>query len=79
MKMARSTTRRRRHSAEFKTKVVLAALREDQTQSQLASELGIHPMPITQWKKVGLESLPEIFAAQRARTGLGPQMPVINT
>lgn len=68
MKMAKSTTKRRRHSAEFKTKVVLAALREDKTQSQLASEFGIHPLQITQWKKVVLESLPEIFGAQRART-----------
>jgi transposase-like protein len=43
--MKRETTarKRRRHSAEFKTKVVLAALREDKTQSQLASEFGIHP------------------------------------
>ena len=68
MKMAKSSTKRRRHSAEFKTKVVLAALREDKTQNQLASEFGIHPLQITQWKRVVLESLPEIFGAQRART-----------
>jgi len=35
MKKQTATTRRRRHSAEFKTKVVLAALREDKTQSQI--------------------------------------------
>jgi transposase-like protein len=68
MKTETTTRKRRRHSAEFKTKVVLAALREDKTQSQLASEFGIHPLQITQWKKVVLESLPEIFGAQRART-----------
>jgi transposase-like protein len=68
MKAETTTRKRRRHSAEFKTKVVLAALREDKTQSQLASEFGIHPLQITQWKKVVLESLPEIFGAQRART-----------
>ncbi len=68
MKMAKTTKRRRRHSAEFKTKVVLAALREDKTQSQLASEFGIHPLQITQWKKVALESLPELFGAQRVRS-----------
>jgi hypothetical protein len=38
MKMQKNSTKRRRHSAEFKTKVVLAALREDKTQSQLASK-----------------------------------------
>ncbi|MBU6400104.1 MAG: transposase [Verrucomicrobia bacterium] len=68
MKTETTTTRRRRHSAEFKTKVVLAALREDKTQSQLASEFGIHPLQITQWKKVAVESLPEVFGAQRGRT-----------
>lgn len=68
MKTARTTNRRRRHSAEFKTKVVLAALREDKTQGQLASEFGIHPLQITQWKKVVVESLPEVFGAQRGRT-----------
>ena len=64
------TTKRRRHSAEFKTKVVLAALREDRTQSQLASEFGLHPLQITQWKRVALESLPEVFGAQRRRTAV---------
>src|SRR5512138_3144008 len=68
MKRAKTTPKRRRHSAEFKTKVVLAALREDKTQAQLASEFGIHPLQITQWKKVAVESLPEVFGAQRART-----------
>ena len=68
MKRQATTTKRRRHSAEFKTKVVLAALREDKTQSQLASEFGIHPLQITQWKKVAVESLPEVFGAQRGRT-----------
>jgi len=67
--MKRQTTnKRRRHSAEFKTKVVLAALREDKTQSQLASEYGIHPLQIAQWKRVAVESLPEVFGLQRSRT-----------
>lgn len=64
----KETSKRRRHSAEFKTQVVLAALREDKTQSQLASEFGIHPLQITQWKKVAIDSLPEVFGAQRGRT-----------
>lgn len=62
------TTKRRRHSPEFKTKVVLAALREDKTQSQLASEFAIDPLQITQCKKVAVESLPEAFGAARRRT-----------
>jgi transposase-like protein len=68
MKRPGTTAKRRRHSAEFKAKVVLAALREDRTQAQLASEFGLHPLQITQWKKVAVQTLPEVFGAQRGRT-----------
>lgn len=70
MQGQKRTTKRRRHSAEFKAKVVLAALREDKTQSQLASELGVHPLQITQWKKVVLQAMPEIFGLKRERSVL---------
>ena len=68
MKGQKTVTKRRRHSAEFKAKVVLAALREDKTQSQLASEFGVHPLQITQWKKTVLQAMPEIFGVKRERS-----------
>ena len=34
---------RRNHSAEFKTKVALAAVRGDRTLSELASQFDVHP------------------------------------
>ncbi|MBK9140152.1 MAG: transposase [Verrucomicrobia bacterium] len=68
MKRATTVGKRRRHTAEFKVKVVLAALREDQTQRQLASELGIHPLQITAGKKQAVETMPEGFGARRERT-----------
>jgi transposase-like protein len=37
---------RRRHSAEFKAKVVVAALREDKTINQLSTEFGVHPVVV---------------------------------
>ena len=42
---------RRNHSAEFKAKVALAAVRGDRTLSELASQFDVHPNQITQWKR----------------------------
>ena len=54
-------TKRRLHSADFKVRVTLAALREDKTQSELASEFKVHPIQITQWKKHAKENLALVF------------------
>ena len=47
---------RRNHSAEFKAKVALAAVRGDRTLSELASQFDVHPNQITQWKIQLLDS-----------------------
>ena len=41
------SVKRRRHSPEFKFKVALAATKEQQTISQLSSELSLHPTQIS--------------------------------
>lgn len=56
-----SSRTRKRHSAEFKAKVVVAALREDQTLGQLGSHFGLHPMQVSAWKKQVLAGLPEVL------------------
>lgn len=55
------TRKRRRFSAEFKARVVRAALREDKTLNELAGEFGVHPNQITKWKKQVVESLTDVL------------------
>jgi len=41
---------RRNHSAAFKAKVALAAIKGDRTIAQLADHFDVHPNQITAWK-----------------------------
>ena len=52
---------RRNHSAVFKAKVALSALKGDKTLSELASQFDIHPNQITDWKTQLLERASEVF------------------
>ncbi len=42
---------RRTHSAEFKARVALAALREERTMAELCQEFDLHVDQITEWKR----------------------------
>jgi transposase-like protein len=57
---------RKRHTAEFKAKVALAALKGQQTLNELASLYGVHPVQVAQWKKQATVGLPEVLASRRA-------------
>ena len=52
---------RRKHSAEFKARVALEAVKGIKTISEIAQEYEIHPIQVSHWKKELLERLPEIF------------------
>lgn len=58
---------RRRHSAEFKAKVALEAIRGQRTSNEIASAYGVHPVQVAQWKKQALEELPQAFADRRTK------------
>ena len=58
---------RKRHSAEMKAKVALEAVKGQKTVNEIASEYGVHPTQIAQWKKQLLEALPQIFSSRRAK------------
>ena len=46
---------RQKHSATFKAKVALAALKGDRTVGELAGEYGVHPSQTHAWKKALLD------------------------
>jgi transposase-like protein len=62
------SNKRKKYSPEFKAKVALAALKNDETTAELAQRFGVHPTMIATWKRSMQESAAEIFGkSQKAR------------
>ena len=59
------TARRRLHSADFKAKVALEAMREQKTMNELAQEYGVHPKMIGQWKLELQTQAKSLFSGKR--------------
>ena len=58
--------KRRQFKASFKTKIVLEALKERQSLSELAEKYQLHPNQITNWKKQFLENAEQAFSDRKA-------------
>jgi len=61
--------KRRTHSPDFKAKVALAAIKGDETLSELAMRYQINANLIVKWKKLLLDNSAEVFASGK---GLAP-------
>jgi len=60
--------KRKMYSSTFKGKVALEAAKEIKTINVLASEYGVHPNQIGNWKKRLKEGIPEIFNVKRGKS-----------
>lgn len=56
---------RKKHSAAFKAKVGLAAVREEGTIAELSSKYGVHANQISQWKKAVLDGISTLFEKEK--------------
>jgi putative transposase len=54
--------RKQKHSAGFRAKVALAAVKEMQTVSELVSQFKVHATQIHKWKRRLLDGAEELFA-----------------
>ena len=54
-------TKRKNHSAEFKARVALDAIREEMTLAELSKKYGVHSGQISTWKRAALDNMTSAF------------------
>jgi putative transposase len=64
---------RRRHSAAFKAKVAVEAIRGERPANELASQYQVHPAQVAAWKRQALEGLPGVFSNGRGKGQKGEE------
>jgi len=58
---------RRNHSPAFKSKVALAAIKGEQTLTELSQKFDVHPNQITQWKSQLLDQASSVFESSASK------------
>jgi transposase len=64
--MSKST--RRNHSASFKAKVALEAVKGEQTVSEIAAKHGVHHTLVNEWKRAVVEGATAVFERGPSRS-----------
>ncbi|QHI70655.1 transposase [Tichowtungia aerotolerans] len=62
---------RRKHTAEFKARVALEAIKGLETINQIAAKYELHPVQVGAWKKELLEGAGSLFVRKNAKDDLG--------
>ena len=57
--------KRRKFTSEFKSKVALEALREQEPLHEIAKRYQIHPTQVTEWKKALLSNASSVFESSK--------------
>ena len=55
------------HSSDLKLKVAIEAHRNDKTANEIASEYGVYPAQVSDWKRLLKESAADIFPTRRRK------------
>jgi putative transposase len=66
-----SKGQRRKHSAEFKARIALEAIKGIKTVAQIAADHHLHPVQVTQWKTQMLEAAPTAFERGASKVSQG--------
>lgn len=62
------TKKRTVYSAKRKTEIALAAIRERDTQAQIASQYEVHPTQLKSWKNQALVAIEHSFSNHHAKS-----------
>ena len=68
---------RRNHGAAFKAQVAFAACKGDKTLAELATQFGVHPTQITEWKQHLLARAVDVFGGTKS-TSDAPDLKVLH-
>jgi transposase len=60
--------KRKRHEPEFKARVAIEALKGVETIQQIAKDYEVHPVQVSEWKKIMLEGAGGVFGPGRGKS-----------